>query len=464
MSLTAVLWLLIYVVLAVLAFVRPAYGIALYLMTFYASPAFWWWGGPLADLIGTRINLFTAFLLAAAVLSHSGQAPIELSRYQRIILGLLVLYACNALVIHFANAANPVRSLNGMTMIWKQVGLLLLLMLAVRDRRDFNIFIAAILIGSFYIQYEAIINGRGRFSAGRLEGLGAPGVGDANYLAGLMLLVPPLAAYWLFFGSTLKRLFAVVCEIFAFEVILRCNSRGAFLAMGLAGMWLLWAAPGKVRRYAFAGICLGVLAVPFMVRDQDIIERFKSTFASAAQRDASAQSRLDYWKAAVSMIADNPIGSGAEAAFKSERGAKYIRSLVNLKRHPDGFRAVHNGYLDLLAGWGVQGFLLYTGAILVCWRAIQTGTKIAQYTGDDEAMFLGACLQATLLGQLVVALFLSSFDGEWFFWCFALSTTFAQRFVLQAARPLGPLPALQYPAQRAPQGMGYMLRRGDLQP
>ena len=77
MSLTAVLWLLIYVVLAVLAFVRPAYGIALYLMTFYASPAFWWWGGPLADLIGTRINLFTAFLLAAAVLSHSGQAPIE---------------------------------------------------------------------------------------------------------------------------------------------------------------------------------------------------------------------------------------------------------------------------------------------------------------------------------------------------------------------------------------------------
>jgi hypothetical protein len=194
MSLTAVLWLLIYVVLAVLAFVRPAYGIALYLMTFYASPAFWWWGGPLADLIGTRINLFTAFLLAAAVLSHSGQAPIELSRYQRLILGLLVLYACNALVIHFANAANPVRSLNGMTMIWKQVGLLLLLMLAVRDRRDFNIFIAAILIGSFYIQYEAIINGRGRFSAGRLEGLGAPGVGDANYLAGLMLLVPPLAA------------------------------------------------------------------------------------------------------------------------------------------------------------------------------------------------------------------------------------------------------------------------------
>jgi len=453
MSLTALAWIAVYVGLAVLTFVRPAYGVGLYLLTFFASPAFWWWGSPIADILGSRINLFTAILFAAAVLMHSAQAAPALTREQRLIIALLVVYALNATVIHFVNAANPPRSFNGMTMIWKQVGLLLLLMLSIRNRSDFNIFLGAILLGAFYLEFEVIVNDRGRFSAGRLEGIGAPGVGDANYLSGLMLLVPPLAAYWLFFGSRVQKVFAAVCQVFSLEVILRCNSRGAFLAMAVAGVWLLLAARGKARQYAFAGLCLGGLAALLMINDEHIIERFSSTFAGLEERDASAQGRLDYWRCAVSMISDHPIGSGAEAAFKSKRGANYIIHFVDTRKHPDGFRAVHNGYLDIAASWGVQGFAMYAAAIFVCWRSIRRVTQSARGTTDYKAAFLGACLQSALVGQLVVALFLSSFDGEWFFWCFALASAFSQHFTADSVVVSGRLPAQTLPMR--PPAMAY---------
>lgn len=428
MSMTALAWITVYCALAVLMFVRPAYGIALYLLTFFAFPTLWWWGGPIADLLGDRINLFTALLFAVAVFGHAAQSPPRFTGEQLLVLAILLLYALNATAIHFANASNPVRSFNGMTMIWKQLGLLLLLMMAMRSRFDVNVLIAAILLGSFYLEFEAIVNGRGRFASGRLEGIGAPGVGDANYLAGLLLLVPPLAAYWLFFGTWTQRLFAAVCEVFSLEVILRCNSRGAFLAMGVAGVWLLVVARGKARRYAFAGLCLGCLAALFMVKDAQILERFSSTFASSEKRDQSAQSRLNYWRSGVSMIADHPIGSGAEAAFKSKRGAAYIRNYVDLRRNPNGFRAVHNGYLDIAASWGLQGFALYLAAIFASWRSVRTTMRAARLAADHETAFLGACVQSALVGQLVVAMFLSGLDGEWFFWLFALSTAYAQYY------------------------------------
>ena len=423
MSLTVLIWFGLFGLLSMLAMLRPAWGVGLYLMTFYASPHFWWWGDGVTGIVGDRINLIAALVFAVAVLVNRTSAQEQLTRTQRTLLLILLVYALNATFVHLFFAANPPRSFNGMTMLWKQVGLLLLIVLSVRDARDVNILIGSIIIGTLYIAYEIVINDRGHFSASRLEGVGAPGAAESNYLAGLMLLAIPLAGYWLFFGSWKLRALAIPALVLIFEVILRCNSRGAFLAMIGAGGWLLISARGRARKYALYGLALGVGAAFFMIGDQDIVDRFWTTFASDEERDHSAESRIDFWGAAVRMIAAHPVGSGAEAAFKSDLGAGYISA------YHAGHKAVHQGYLDIAASWGLQGFLLYMSAIVISFVVADRRVREARRQGDDRTAFLGACIQSTLIGQLLSSMFISSLDGEWFFWTFALTTAYAKVYV-----------------------------------
>ncbi len=424
MSFTVLLWMALFAGLALLTLYRPAWGIVLYLFTFYAEPHFWWWGKWLTGTFGDRINLAAALIFALGVFLHRSTSAFQMPREHRWVLGLIMLYAINATLVHFLFANDPARSLRGMTMIWKQLGLLFLVVAAIRTQYDIRLFVTAITFGSLYIAYEIIFNDRGHISAGRLEGVGAPGAAEANYLAGLMCFMVPPAGHWLFFGKRWQKLLAAGSLILVFEVILRCNSRGAFLALIAGGIWLVFAARGRARRYALTGMVLGSLAAVVMIGDQRIIDRFLTVFASESERDTSAQSRLDFWKTAVRLIAANPQGSGAEAAFKSALGRRFLKNYLDL----DETRAVHNGYLDIAASWGVQGLTLYLVTIGFAWRMVRRAGRRARESGDDSAAFLGVCLESTLVVQLTVCLFISSLDGEWFFWWFALALGFDRVF------------------------------------
>ncbi|MCO6457052.1 MAG: O-antigen ligase family protein [Pirellulaceae bacterium] len=417
MSITALAWVACYLTLTLLALQRPVWGVGLYLLTFYLSPAFWWWGGPLVQLTN-RINLLTALIFAAVTFLHWGRLK-DGSQARRTLLLLLLLYVVNATLVHYLFAANPAKSLDSMSMIWKQVGLAFLLSIVVQNRQDLNIFISAILVGTLYIGYEVVVNDRGTLEQGRLVGIGTPGANETNYLAGLLTFAVPLAGCWLLTGQRWQQALALVCLVPNVEVILRCKSRGAFLALLIAASWLFVVSTGKARRYAFAGLVLALLAVVFMAKDQSILERFTTTFAAEEERDSSAQSRIDYWVSAVRMIGDYPLGSGGEAAFKSNQGMRYITHLRN-----DEFRAVHQGYLDICASWGIQGLSLYLLTILLCWLRVGRIRRQAARLGRPRDVFLGACLESVLLTQMVVSIFISSLDGEWFFWWFALAVSY----------------------------------------
>ncbi|QDU36091.1 O-Antigen ligase [Maioricimonas rarisocia] len=419
MTLTLAVWLGLYALFTVLMFRRASWGIPLYLMTFYASPHFWWWGRALTSAVGDRVNLVTGLLFAVAALLQGSATNWRLTVPQKRVSQLLLIYAVNATLVHFAFAANATRSLNGMTMIWKQVIISYLFMLTLRSRRDLQILLGTIIVGSMYIGIEVVVNDRGYFSASRLEGVGAPGASESNYLAGLLLLAIPLAGSWLLVGSWKQRLLSLPALALTFEVILRCNSRGAFLAAITGGIYLLLAARGRARTVAFFAMILAGAGALLMINDADILNRFQTTFASGEERDHSADERLNFWSAALRMIGDYPLGSGAEAAFKSDLGAKYIRALF------PGHKAVHQGYLDIAAGWGIQGFLLYMGTIAYCWLLVRRTTKAAKKAGDAKSAFIGVCIETALVVQMMSSMFISSLDGEWFFWLFATCTTYA---------------------------------------
>jgi len=417
MSLTLAVWCALFVVLCALTFVRSSWGIALYMLTYYVNPLFWWWGKSFMPTM--QWNLTAALVLAAGVFLDMRRRRVDESGTSSLLLQLLFLYGINALVVHLVFANDPEQSYDALVLLWKQIGLLLLMLYAVKDRYDFKVMVYSIIMGALYIGYEVVVNDRGNFSEGRLEGLGIANIGDSNYLAGLLAMSLPLAGWLLLCGRWWEKLFALVSLPLILDTILRCNSRGAFLALIVAGVWLVLRTKGRYRRYAFAAIVLGSLSALMLAKDPDIANRFLSIFVSSEERDISAQSRFDLWGQAAKMIADYPMGSGGEAAFKSPRGVAYLRDIGRYNRF-----AVHNGYLDIASGWGVQALMLYLFVLFLTWRNLQRCASTLYLRDRPRVAFLGTCMEAMLVNQLVVCMFISSLDSESFFWWIAMAAMF----------------------------------------
>ena len=217
MSLTAIVWLFSFATFAILAFRRPAWGIALYLLVFYVDPNFWWWGRPIRTTFGIHFSITAALIFAAAVFANGPRLRLR----ERKIFTLLVCYALIATAVHFALACNPERSARNLDLLWKNLGLLFLIATSIRDRVDWKILLYSILIGSIYLGYEMIINERGQFRSGRLEKAVASGVSDSEFLAGLLALTVPLAGAMLLVGNKWERILALVALGLSFETIVR---------------------------------------------------------------------------------------------------------------------------------------------------------------------------------------------------------------------------------------------------
>jgi len=422
MSLTALLWAILFCTFTVLTLRRASWGILVYMMTFFALPTQRWWGAGVLSSIGARWSLLAACILCVGVILDSRPRSEAATRFARPVLWLLILYALNATAVHFLAASHPETSWEGLVMLWKQLGLLLLLVHALRDEFDLRLFLLGIAGGAIYLGFEVIVHGAGGSHQGRLVKLGIQGVGTADLLAALLCMVMPLMGYLVFRPNPLDRVAGALAGGLSMEIVLRCVSRGAFLSLCVALAWMVAQTRGQARRYVLIGTLLAATAVLTTSSGEflnSIYERFATTFAAEQERDQAAAGRIRFWIQGLKFVSDYPFGNGSEAAFESDRGFAYIIPIGW-----DRYRAVHNGYIDVAASWGVQGFALYCLAILIAWRQLRRGISAAHARGDPRTAFQGSCIETALITQLVASMFLSNFRGEWFFWWMAMAISY----------------------------------------
>src|SRR5688572_10616076 len=257
MSLTLAAWLAAFAVLTVRAFTHgPAYGLALYLLTFFVNPLFWWWGN---DTIGTyRWNLAASIIYATTVLLNLGSNPKPaqpVSVWPQI---LAVAFLANATIVHFFLAPNQEISFDRYLLVVKICVLFVVLAATLYDAKTLRIALWSLTLGAAYIGYEATINDAGQFAAGRLQGIGAAGVQESNELAALMGTVLPVAAGLFFTGSTREKIGIAIVGPLILNVILLCNSRGAFLACICGAAVFLLTTWGPARKKILRGFALGL--------------------------------------------------------------------------------------------------------------------------------------------------------------------------------------------------------------
>ena len=400
--------------LVLLALRRPVYGFSLYLLTFFMFPQFWWWGRGLPDL---RWNLYAGLVLAVATLAHRAMTrSARRCPHRRV---LLLLLAINATLIHFILAPNRAISEDTYVLLLKFTALLVFVTMCIRDRADLRIAMWSMALGAAYIGYEVTINDRGSLSGGRLEGIGAAGVANANQLASLMATILPLTGALFLTGSRREKIGAFIVAPLILNVLLLCNSRGAFLATLAAGViFVVCALRGPAAKKAKQGLALGSLAIFLLLGDPDIINRFATVFVGGDERDSSAESRLVFWSAALEMIADHPLGAGGDG-FASAYGARYLAGPA---------RPIHNGYLTEAADWGLQGFalrmLLLASAIAIAWRTL----RVRKLLEDGDAVILGACLLTAMTAYLGTSVFGDYIDEEWGYWMIALIVVYERLY------------------------------------
>ncbi len=419
MTLHTVGFLTAFAALLALMFRRSSWGVSLYLLTFYASPAAFSWGSSLAET-GVRWTLLAAMALFIGV--HLDGRPYRLTSGSRLIGILMLCYAANATFVHFFFASNPETSWEGLVDLWKLVGLLYLVVKAVKDPFDLKLILFSFVIGAGFVGYEVVVHDVGSERDGRLwvrfGGL------NGNQAAAFMCISLTLGGYLLLFCNNLERLVLAVCLALNLEVVLRAMSRATLLALIIGVAWLLLRTKRTARQYALAGVALGVVGLCLVMGPEQrdtALSRFLTTFKPAETRDSSATSRFDFWQAGLEMINDHPIGSGSEAAFESELGMRYISHL-----EWGEYRSVHNGYLDIAASWGVQGLTLLLAALSVAWWSLGRARREAELAGSVRASFLACTLESVVVVQLVTSMFNANLKGEGYILWMALSLVYAR--------------------------------------
>jgi putative inorganic carbon (HCO3(-)) transporter len=425
MSLTAAAWVLVAAVLVIRSLQRPAWAIGLYFLTFFAAPHLWWWG---EDLPRARYALWSGAALIASVVLYLARINDDDRHRFKLVHYAAIGFALNATFVHFFLATSPPVSLEDYTELLKFVLLFFLLWAGIRNKADFRIVLLAIALGAGYIGYEVTINERGDFNGARLEGVGAPGADTSNGLACLMLATLPLIGSLFIGGLKRDKLVVLATVPLALNVLILCNSRGAFLGLIVAGLTFFLLARGPSRKQALRVLMLGGVLLYFLLGDPEILERFATTFAGSEERDNSAAGRVLFWRAGVLMLIDYPFGAGG-GAFKYVHASPYLAQVGS----GEAPRSLHNGYLTDATDWGVQGLalkLLFVGAAVA---AAHRTSKKCRLAGQADHALVGITLISAVVGDLVATVFGSFLNSEWVFWLAACLVRYSELYAVEEA-------------------------------
>jgi hypothetical protein len=174
-------------------------------------------------------------------------------------------------------------------------------------------------------------------------------------------------------------------------------SRGGLLALVITGVVAFVLIPKGPRHYVlFVAACL----VALRLAGPEVVERFWTTFASAEQRDASAQMRVRHWDACLDSVLHHPLGVGPN----QWRYASVQYGLPSME--------AHSYWLQTVAELGVPGLLAIAAFYSLCVVRLWPLARERVETSDPWLSYLARMVIASLVGFVVSAQFVSVIGVE----------------------------------------------------
>lgn len=427
MSISAIIWALLFCIAVIGAWVNPIYGLFGYLLEYFQRPGLYWWG---RELPGLRYNFTMAAVATIAYFLRRDSLP-PVQRTTNVALILLLLQALNTSIVTIWAVA-PALSWNWSVYCWKLVVTFVLFSGIVRTPRMLGLVIVFQIIGAAYWGWDALDKQR---YGSRLEGLGSGDTQNANKLAAHLITIVPLATLFVFLKQARWiRITAAISLPLILNLIILANSRGATLGLAASLLGAFVLVRRGFRKRILVGAVAGVAAL-LILADPQYIARQQTI---VVPEDNSAQTRLSLWAGATPMIWDYPFGAGGRGFhFLSPKYIPYLQESGG-----DEGRSSHNTYIQVAVDWGLQGLALFLALIGYTFVVLHRVRR--ERPEPDWIYFVSLGLQLGLIGTLTAAFFSVRFYGESVYWFCGLSTALYR--MTGVAAPTEDKPARPYEA------------------
>jgi hypothetical protein len=413
-SLTGAVFLIAFATGVALAlFKHPRYGLYTYIAVFYLNPPSRWWGQALPDL---RWALFAAAVTVVACWRFPpvpGRAPwLSALPAKALVLFTVWLWVQNEW------ALDPAQHWEACLLFTKYVVLYWMVYRLVVTPADVSRFLVVHLLGCAYLGWLAYTTD----VSGRLEGVGGPGIDEANAFAMHMSTGVVAGAMICLAMPGLRRWAALVTLPFILNGVILSGSRGGFLAL-LAGGLVLWVLkPSQYKKLFYLYSALAVVLFSLLAH-QLFWDRVGTIEAAAtrddAQIDESALSRFAIVDAQLRMAADYPLGAGHRGtAVLSPRylDERFLSVSVN---DAERRRSSHNTFMTALVEQGIPGAVWFVWISLWSFAAVWR-LKLEARTRDAEYSSVVAAVAAGLAIVFVAGLFVDYLKAEVQIWLWAL--------------------------------------------
>lgn len=341
---------------------HPVFGLYAYLAVFYVHPPSRWWSVMLPDL---RWAFLAGVVTLVAVYIHRNKLAKAPPWFANGAAAIVIAY-CGWLWIQNAWALDKVTHYNASVQYTKYLVAFYFCYRIFDTPARLRDFLLVHLAGCAYLGFQAFLSNN--FEGGRLNGVGGPGIDDANTL-GMFLATGVVAGAALALSqSGWRRNLTFGGLALAMNGLVLTASRGAFLGLLAGGSVISALHP---RRFRLRLMVLGLIAaVGFLaVTDERFIQRMYSLFAvweRSEDIDMSADSRFAIKEAQWQMFLDFPMGSGHKGTVVLS--PLYLDDMW-LTGPRDGTgprgRSSHNTFFTAMTEQGIVGALLFVA--IVCW-------------------------------------------------------------------------------------------------
>ncbi|MDX6575816.1 MAG: hypothetical protein QOE96_1769 [Blastocatellia bacterium] len=228
----------------------------------------------------------------------------------------------------------------------------------------------------------------------RAAGRGTGIFGNTNDMAlHLVTIVPISVALMLGAKGVMRKLLYGTCSAVMIAAIVLSYSRGAFIGMLIAFLFIAWKL-GRRRRLEIIFAVLGFAGVVVLLAPDKYGSRLLSIFIPSLDAEGSADARRGELFRSIYVALRHPflgIGMGNYQAEMSNRGL-----------------VTHNSYTQVAAEMGMMAFACYVMFIITPLKKVgQIARETFDARRDSRFYYLALGLQASLIAYLISSFFLS---------------------------------------------------------
>lgn len=412
------LFMLLYTPAAmIISVTRPFIGLLMLVSMYYFRPDIWAKPSWLREVMYITLAVIVGWLLNMKRLRWSG---------------LMTLAVFSLLGMVIASALGPSSSAGSRDawyktyQVFKMIVVMFLVLQLVDTPKKFTMFMWANVFGMIWNVKTILVLGLsgGNFDTAVRVDVGVAQGGGANYLAMVLAMTLPFFQVRLLEGRPWERRYALLMSPLYILCIIFTGSRGGFLSMFAAGLFVILRSRRKVM-----GLTLGALGLIIFLAflPQQQLDRFlKGVNPDASKRDFAAQSRVELWKAGWRMFLKNPVHgvgienfirhSAEEVGFYASHGAKTREG----KR--SGFVA-HSTWFQTLAEGGVLLALPFFSmfALFFAQMARVKKTRCRDPDLRRELASQATALQGLMIAFMVASTFGSHLSIDFMWWYFGLA-------------------------------------------